>query len=422
MAEFGVHLDEAQIHRVMSDNVRKTSERMNDYCFRMYALGKQYHLSESAIIHYIRAGLRNRDLQIAIAATKFKTVKEMRETIENYLSNRGKAADIQPKNVSIGKQDQPTSSNTKSSSVTCFNCKEVGHISSKCPKPQRRARCVDCNKVHPRSEPQNCGKRGLEVRRLEASALDECFTKHICVNNVQFKVFIDTGSQCNMVRKSVVESLKTQCEKCQIQLKGFTGGARVIREKCSLVVEIDGISIDAIFYVVDDIMLQTDFLFGQDIITHSSVKLEVCDGQSVFVNKRVIAQSATKHTDVSQLALSLEDDNQREQITSVLKDFKDVFAEGLNGIGKTSLVEMQIEIVGNKVVSQPPYRVPAPKKAAVTQMINELKDNDIIEKSSSEFASPLVVVKKKDGGDRLCVDYRRLKPTCEERELSRAQY
>lgn len=41
-------------------------------------------------------------------------------------------------------------------------------------------------------------------------------------------------------------------------------------------------------------------------------------------------------------------------------------------------------------------------------MINDLLRNDIIQKSTSEYANPIVLVKKKDDSDRLCVDYRRL--------------
>ncbi|CAB3260211.1 unnamed protein product [Arctia plantaginis] len=41
-------------------------------------------------------------------------------------------------------------------------------------------------------------------------------------------------------------------------------------------------------------------------------------------------------------------------------------------------------------------------------MVDELLQNDIIEESISSYASPILLVSKKTGGQRLCVDYRAL--------------
>lgn len=55
-----------------------------------------------------------------------------------------------------------------------------------------------------------------------------------------------------------------------------------------------------------------------------------------------------------------------------------------------------------------PYRYPAMKKEIIEGLIDEMLAKGTIQYSSSPFASLVVLVKKKDGGWCMCVDYRAL--------------
>ena len=55
-----------------------------------------------------------------------------------------------------------------------------------------------------------------------------------------------------------------------------------------------------------------------------------------------------------------------------------------------------------------PYRVPHHQKAEMEKQIRELLDASVIRQSESPYAAPAILVKKKDGTWRLCIDYRKL--------------
>lgn len=62
----------------------------------------------------------------------------------------------------------------------------------------------------------------------------------------------------------------------------------------------------------------------------------------------------------------------------------------------------------SKVPRQKPYRVPLEQRGVITRQVNDLLKLRVIEKSSSPFCAPIILVKKKDGSWRFVVDYRKL--------------
>ena len=76
--------------------------------------------------------------------------------------------------------------------------------------------------------------------------------------------------------------------------------------------------------------------------------------------------------------------------------------------GKTNAIHHRIETGAAHPVFVPPYRVPQALQPVLREQIKEMLEQGIIEPSKSEWASPVLLVPKKDGTKRLCVDYRKL--------------
>nr|GEY53827.1 hypothetical protein [Tanacetum cinerariifolium] len=96
------------------------------------------------------------------------------------------------------------------------------------------------------------------------------------------------------------------------------------------------------------------------------------------------------------------------ELQSVLEEFVDVFAVPTDLPPKRSFDNnIPLKDESNEVNIRP-YRYPLNQKDAIETMVIELLDNGVIRQSHSLFSSPIVLVKKKDGTWRMCIDYKQL--------------
>ena len=93
----------------------------------------------------------------------------------------------------------------------------------------------------------------------------------------------------------------------------------------------------------------------------------------------------------------------------MIAKYLDVFAESDSDVGTTNLTFYEIDTGDLRPLRQPVRRLPDGEMGtAVESEIEKLVGADIARPSASPWASPVVIIRKKDGGWRMCVDYRRL--------------
>lgn len=111
-------------------------------------------------------------------------------------------------------------------------------------------------------------------------------------------------------------------------------------------------------------------------------------------------QLLSLEADSSELPLELQD---------LLVDFEDVFQEPTDLPPRRPGFDHKIPLKDDIIpFNLRPYRYSIVQKNVVDKLVTEMLDQGIIRHSNSPFASPAVLVRKKDGSWRLCVDYRRL--------------
>jgi hypothetical protein len=93
----------------------------------------------------------------------------------------------------------------------------------------------------------------------------------------------------------------------------------------------------------------------------------------------------------------------------VVNEFPDVFLEELPGMPPDRDIEFVIELKpGTSPIYKTPYRMATPELAELKEHDKELLEKGFICPSSSPWGAPVIFVPKKDGTQRLCMDYRAL--------------
>jgi hypothetical protein len=98
----------------------------------------------------------------------------------------------------------------------------------------------------------------------------------------------------------------------------------------------------------------------------------------------------------------------RERLKALIFRCSNAFAWRDSQLGRTKLLCHEINTGDSPPIRVPPRRIPAALVPEVTKMLDEMLRNNVIQQSNSPWAAPVVLVKKKDGTLRMCVDYRRL--------------
>ncbi len=99
---------------------------------------------------------------------------------------------------------------------------------------------------------------------------------------------------------------------------------------------------------------------------------------------------------------------QRSELKDLIFEYADIFAVGDHDLGMTNLVEHHVDTADAKPIYQRPYRAEFQKRAVIEREVNKMLEMDVIEKNNSAWSSPVVLVTKKDGSVRFCINYIKL--------------
>ncbi|MCO5564784.1 hypothetical protein L7F22_018452 [Adiantum nelumboides] len=179
------------------------------------------------------------------------------------------------------------------------------------------------------------------------------------------------------------------------------------------------------FYIMPlegcDVLLGMPWFYNQKAVLDSfnktvlDVKLK---GESVpLVSASAVPRLMKQHISTYLIYVKERDETESSNLSSLdvsrrafLDEYADCFSEALPGqLPPERPEDHNIDLIpGSAAPNKPPYRVSAAQQEEIVTQVNELLQKGHIQPSSSPFCSPVLLVQKKDGSWRMCIDYRAL--------------
>uniref|UniRef100_A0A1B0DPT0 Retrotransposon gag domain-containing protein n=1 Tax=Phlebotomus papatasi TaxID=29031 RepID=A0A1B0DPT0_PHLPP len=165
-------------------------------------------------------------------------------------------------------------------------------------------------------------------------------------------------------------------------IKGYGESMFYTKEVSIAHIEIDDVERVIKLHIVDDNLQNIDIL----------MEFKTIDSFSFFIHK------ITKKREISDSEIFIGPiaEISKRNLIELIKKYRECFAADPIELSHTTMEEMNIEINSKDIVRYSPYGTPYAYRTEMRDKIRELLKNGIIEMFTSDFASPMIVIRKKN--------------------------
>ncbi|GAU51873.1 hypothetical protein TSUD_416580 [Trifolium subterraneum] len=324
----------------------------------------------------------------------------------------------------------------------CYRCGKIGHRSFECKKD--RDVCYSCGKEGHKSKECkattptgfNCGEEGHKSPECKkpkkvtgkvfalngegADQVDNLIRGTCFIHDTPLIAIIDTGATHSFISMDCMKRLNipvyemTGCMNIETPASGSVI-TRLVCRNCPVSVFGRHFGMDLVCIPLSGI----DVIFGMNWLVFNQVHINCCEKTVIFpksegslplMNGEELKESLNDHGELFMVfgSLKLEGGAKLEEIP-VVREFSDVFPEDISDLPPEREVEFGIDLVpGTSLISMAPYRMSASELNELKKQLEELLEKKFIRPSVSPWGAPVLLVKKKEGSIRLCIDYRQL--------------
>ncbi|KAL5460277.1 hypothetical protein EMCRGX_G033718 [Ephydatia muelleri] len=283
----------------------------------------------------------------------------------------------------------------------CWNCKSRGHVRKDCPKNAHGRRQLKC---------WECGA-GVLVAGTEALSMetDRKNRSPVGVCDVQLIEHVEVPGSSQMRILAA----------CNGGLCGVNGS--VLLEPNVAFMERHGLmvarSVSFVSKGSKEVLVQLLNPSSFPIVLHKQEvvgTLHPLDEHNSMACSAGVDTQGSHNTSVQSIAKQLVDkvaegvtDNEKDELQQLLLKYSGILSQYEGDLGRTDLVYHHIVTGDHKGIKQSGRRLPFHQREEVKELLDGMLERQVIEPSQGSWSSPVVLVKK-DGSTRFCVDFRQL--------------
>ena len=417
--------NKVELRRQFEGRTWKNGESFGEYYHAKIVLANQVPVGADEVVDYIIDGISDPQLRNQARMQQFTTA-------ETWLSAFKKIS-LRNENRNKQKRDQPQGEKQKDDSesrsqeekegtkriVRCYNFQKKGHTARDCRGPKReRGSCFTCNEMGHVSKdcPTKNEKEIGEVGYLDYNPTSE--DEFLWINTYDFKhghggcrhlTKMDCGSEISCIKEMYVptEIPLDDAKHLVDKYCGINDSRVIILGTIDTEVTIGNVTKNVNLAVVPNITMKKPVLLGKDalrIFDFALAKKRNDFDEAMMEILNIDWDEPGNVTDSLMInpKISFRD---RERLKTL---FASDYIEPERPPEPKTKVELKLELHRHEPFHFLPRRLGYAEKEQLKKIIDELLKKKIIRPSESEYSSPILLVNKKNGEKRMCVDYRTL--------------